>query len=185
MSDEDKLLKEIYTLFEKRLKFKDFKNKFNALPIDKWNYLRASVLYQNAIKCRRCNPNIATLLLCSCADALQLVGDEGKSKANFMTFYMKFCPPHLRTPPIDIYLDGKLPKTTAPFDKALNYIYKRFRCLFVHEGIGFMGITVPEGIVWNDLLDGIKGEKDFYSVDMLKISNWFDQITFESLFAML
>jgi hypothetical protein len=185
MSNEEKILKEISPLFEGRLKLEDFVSKFNALPIDKWNFLRACLLYQNALKCKKCNPNIAMLLLCSCADALQLVGDEGKSKANFMTFYTKFCPSQLRTPPIVFYPDGKLPKTIAPFEKALNLVYKRFRSLFVHEGIGFLGVKVPEGIAWHGLLIGIKNEKDLYSVDMLQVLDWFEKITLGSLFAML
>jgi hypothetical protein len=68
---------------------------------------------------------------------------------------------------------------TAPFDKALRYIYKQFRCLYVHEGIGHL---TTRGF-YDRIKD--KDEKDLYSVDMMKIAEWFRQITFESLFAML
>ena len=82
------------------------------------------------------------------------------------------------------FVYGKYAKSTAPFDKALHYIYKQFRCLYVHEGIGRL-TTAPDGIDWHTLFDKIENEKDVYSVDIMKIAEWFRQITFESLFAML
>jgi len=186
MSNEDKVLKEVYSSFEQRLSFDDFQSKLNSLTIDKWNFVRATLLYQQYLKCKECNPNVGMVLLCSCADALQLVAEDRLSKANFMEFYLRYCPAYLRThSPIDYYKDGKLPRATAPFEKALHFIYKQFRCLYVHKGIGHLETAPLEDTAWHTLLDRIKGEKDVYAVDLPIISEWFGQITFESLFAML
>jgi hypothetical protein len=183
LSDEDNVLKEAYSHFDKRLSFSDFKIRLDALTIDKWNFVRAVLLYNQAVECKECNSNVAMVLMCSCADALQLVG-ENKSNANFMRFYLNYCPSHLRTAPIEYYPNGRIPRTTAPFDKGLHYIYKQFRCMYVHEGIGHL-TNAPDGIDWHTLYDRIKNEEDIYSIDMIKILEWFSQITFESLFAML
>jgi len=180
LSSEGKLLHEVYPLFEKRLSFEDFKNKFNSLK-NEWNFFRALRLYQQAVKCGECNPNVGMVLLCSCADALQLVAEE-KSKANFMKFYLKYCPLNLQNPPVEYYNEGKIPITTAPFDKVLRLIYKRFRCLYIHEGIGHLD---PSPELLRFVIDGIRKEKDVYAVDSLKIYEWFREVTFESLFAML
>jgi hypothetical protein len=181
---EDKALKETYPSFKDRLSFEDFKKKFYSLKIsDKWNFVRATSLYQHSYKCESCNPNIKMVLLCSCADALQLVGEECSLK-NCMEFYGKYCPSEFRTPPIEYYADGKLPIATAPFDKAIRFIYKAFRCSYVHEGIQHL-CEIPNGIEWHAFMDRIDDEKDIYVVDLLKISEWFGKITFESLFAML
>lgn len=177
-------MKEVYSSFKEKFSFEDFQSKLNSLAIDKWSFVRATLLYQQSLKCKACNPNVGMALLCSCADTLQLVAED-KSRANFMEFYQKYCPASYQTPPIKYYKDGKLPQTTAPFEKALHFIYKRFRCLYVHEGIGHLGAVPKDAITWHTLFDGIKGEKDIYAVDLLKISEWFSQITLESLFAML
>ena len=180
---EDTVLNESYSIFKEKITFDDFKGKLDSLKIDKWNFVRAVLLYNQAVKCRKCNPNVGMTLLSSCADALQLVG-EGKPSANFKKFYLSFCPTEIRTPPIELYPNGKLPRITASFDKALHYIYKQFRCMYVHEGIGYLE-TAPDGIDWHTLCDKIKGEKDIYSVDMMQIANWFEKVTFESLYVML
>ena len=187
MFDEETSLKEVYSSFKDKLSYEDFKSKLNSLKTGKWNFVRAVLLYQQSVKCTECNPNVGMVLLCSCADALQLVGEE-KSRANFMKFYLDYCPKALRTPPIEYYPNGKTPPVTAPFEKALHYIYKKFRCLYVHRGIGRLDI-VPEieGVIMLNfpLLDKIRGEKDAYSVDLEKVPAWFEKVTFESLFAML
>jgi hypothetical protein len=87
----------------------------------------------------------------------------------FKEFYERYCPSKLRNSPIEYYHNGKLLRTTAPFDKALHYIYKQFRCLYVHEGIGRL-TTAPDGIDWHTLFDKIENEKDVYSVDIMKIA---------------
>jgi hypothetical protein len=145
-------------------------------------FCQRGLLYQQAVKCKECNPNITVGLLCSCADAMKL----GKTpNTRFKEFYERYCPQKLRKSPIEYYPNGALPLTPAPFDKALHYIYKQFRCLYVHEGIGRLRIAAPDEIEWNSLLDGIENEKDIYAVNITKIAEWLKQITFESLFAML
>lgn len=75
---------------------------------------------------------------------------------------------------------------TAPFDKALYYIYKRFRCLHLHEGIDRLhnltvhGKTIHIGASLMDKLGN-----DAYAVDLLRILDWFLEITFNSLFDIL
>jgi len=186
LSNEDTVLKEVYSSFKQRLSFDDFQSKINSLTIDKWNFVRATLLYQQSLKCKECNPNVAMVLLCSCADAIQLKG-ERNSYNNFMEFYKKYCPnsPQFRNAPIKYYTNGKLPRKPAPFHKALHYIYKQFRCLYVHEGIGHLDF-LPEMPMEHTLFDKISAEDpDIYSIDMLKIVGWFEEITLESLFAML
>lgn len=100
MSNEEKVLNEVYSSFKDRLSFEDFKTRFDLLPNDKWNFARAVLLFQQHLKCKDCNPNVGMVLLCSCADALQLVGDKGKSKENFRALYLRYCPSKYRTPPI-------------------------------------------------------------------------------------
>jgi len=95
-------LKEGYSPFQGRLSFKDFEVKVNSLPIDMWNFVRASLLYQKALQCRKCEPNIAMVLLCSCPDALKVSGKKAKVRTNYRSFYSKYCPPRLKDPPIKI-----------------------------------------------------------------------------------
>ncbi len=133
-------------------------------------------------------------LLCSCADALELVGKEGKSKKNFMKFYLDFCPATSRTSPIEYFPDGT-PNSgpiQAPFEKALHYIYKQFRCLFIHRGIGRLDIPqklekefTSLTIIPFPLMDKIKGEREVYLIDLNKIFLWFQKITVESLSILL
>jgi hypothetical protein len=182
MSNEDTVLKEVYSSFKQRLSFDDFQTKINSLIyIDKWNFVRATLLYQQSLKCRWCNPNITMVLLCSCADAIQLKETFYK---RFMEFYKMYCPSRFRDSPIEYMPNGKPPLKTAPFEKALHFICKQFRNMYVHEGIGHLEIS-PEHIVTHTFYDKIKGENDIYKVDMLKVVEWFGKITFESLFAML
>lgn len=162
--------------------FDDFQSKINSsTTIDKWNFVRATLLYQQSLKCRECDPNTAMVLLCSCAEAMQL---EESSYKRFMEFYARYCPSRFRNSPIEYMPNGKPPLKTAPFEKALRFIYKQFRNMYVHEGIGHLE-TVPEGIPWQPFYDRIKDEDDVYEVDKVKIVEWFGKITFESLFAML
>jgi len=189
MNNTEAKIKEVYSSFGERLSYDDFKNKLDSLPVDKWNFVRAVLLYQQSVKCSKCNPNVGMSLLCSCADAIQLVG-EGKPKENFMKFYLNYCPLSLRTSPIKYFPEGKLLPSplTAPFEKALHYIYKQFRCLFVHEGIGRLDIAPEiEGVIMIPfpLMDKIKKEKDVYLIDLDKILSWFDRVTIESLSTML
>jgi len=183
-ADEIRALKKAYPPFKSRLTFKDFVARVSSLPIDEWNFVRASLLYQQALKCRSCEPNIAMVLLCSCADALKVAGKNAGSHKNFSTFYLKYCPLTLRAPPLKYYPNAKPPAITAPFDKALDFIYSKFRCLYVHEGKGRLqplpkDITIAASL----LLD--KYDKEYYSLDTIKLHEWFEKITLESLYELL
>jgi hypothetical protein len=174
-------LKKAYKPFKNEMAFKDFKTRVEALSKKKWNFVRASFLYQQALKCGKCDPNVAMLLLCSSADAMQLVGKRNSWK-NFEKFYKDYCPSGSKNPPIKHYLNLKPPLTLtdASFEEALDYIYANFRCLYVHEGIGRLELP-PKGIilVGSELLDKFKGE--YYVINILNVLSWFALITKESL----
>ena len=184
MSDEIRALEKAYRPFKARLVFKDFVARVSSLPIDKWNFVRASLLYQQALRCKGCDPNIAMVLLCSCAEALKVAGKNAGSHKNFDIFYLKYCPSSLRVPPLEYYPNAKPPATTAPFDKALDFIYSKFRCLYVHEGKGRLQ-PLPKGIgVFASLLLD-KYDKEYYRLDTIKLHNWFENVTLESIYNML
>lgn len=177
------ILKEVYSSFKQRLSFDAFRSKLDSLKIDKWNFVRATSLYQQSLKCEECNPNVAMVLLCSCVDAMQL---EETSYKGFMGFYKTYCPSQfqnslIENSPIEYMPNGKSPLKTAPFEKALHFIYKQFRNMYVHEGIGHLK-ALPERIGGHIFFDRIEGENDIYAVDMLNVVKWFGKITFESLF---
>lgn len=180
MSDELKALEKAYPPFKDRLTSQEFATKVSSLGNKmQWNFVRASLLYQQALKCKNCELNVAMLLLCSCADAMKVAGENAGSHNNFKKFYMDYCPSNLKVPPIKYYPNGKPPTQIAPFDKALDFIYSKFRCLYVHEGKGRLR-PLPPGVEWfaAPLLDIYKDE--YYNVDTLKILEWFSKITVES-----
>ena len=146
----------------------------------KWNFVRASLLYQQALTCKDCEPNVAMVLLCSCADAMKVAGEKAGSRKNFKKFYMDYCPATLRDPPIEYYPHGKPPIEIAPFEKALDFIYSKFRCLYVHEGKGRLE-PLPAGIEWVGAILLDKYNDEYYSIDTLKILEWFAKIMVESL----
>lgn len=118
------------------------------------------------------------LLLCSCAESMQLGGGP---PARFKKFYTDYCPSDLRNPPIKYYLDEE-PSThnDASFEEALDYIYAKFRCLYAHEGIDYL--ENPNGMIVT-LEDKIKETNDItYVIDLPKILEWFKTITIESLY---
>jgi hypothetical protein len=178
-------LKKAYKPFKNQLTFQVFKTKVEALNKKKWNFVRASFLYQQALKCGKCDPNVAALLLCSSADAMQLVGKRS-SWRNFEKFYKTYCPSGSRNSPIKHYPSLKPPLVlkNASFDESLDYIYANFRCLYTHEGIGRLELP-PKGInlVGSELLDKFKGK--YYIIDSLSVLNWFELITKESLYKIL
>jgi hypothetical protein len=185
MSDEIRALEKAYPPFKGRLAFEDFVAKVNSLPIDKWNFVRASFLYQQAMRCRGCEPNIAMGLLCSSAEVLKVVSKKrGFSHKNFSSFYLKYCPSTLRVPPLEYFPNAKSPPVTASFSKALDFIYDKFRCLYVHEGKGLLE-PIPKnvGIFASFLLD--KYDNEYYHLDTIKLHEWFEKITLESLSNML
>jgi hypothetical protein len=175
--------KMVFNSFSNRLTWEDFETKLDSLP-KRDNFLNASRLYQQALKCEGCARKVAMVLLCSCADAMQLVG-ERNSRKNFKKFYESCCPNDLRKPPIKYYLDGKpLTYNDASFGEALDYIYTRFRCSYVHDGIDYL--ELPKGLSGYTIIDELRKIKDKHLViDILKILDWFKIITFESLYNFL
>jgi hypothetical protein len=188
MSNEEKVLQEIYSSFANRLDFEDFKRKFSSLPIDKWNFARAVSLYQQYLKCKDCSPNIATVVLCSCADALQLKGGKYYSRANFKEFYLKYCPPEYRRMPIEYLSREKRDSATIPFDeRTLDYIYQEFRCSYIHVGIGCLELFPEKDHhhYHQSRIARFKKEKGFFEIDLVEFRKWFEKVTFESLYAFL
>jgi len=195
LSDEEKVLREVYSSFEDRLSFEEFRTKFNLLPNDKWNFARAVSLFQQYLKCKECNPNIGMVVLCSCADALQLVGSKYKSKANFIEFYLRYCPTEYRNPdyrspesqrmPIEYLSREKRSAEIIPFDKkTLTFIYQKFRCSYIHVGIGNIQ-PLPKNIYSHHSIEKFEKEKDLFMLDLVEFPKWFEKVTFESLYVML
>lgn len=174
-------LKKAHKPFKNEMAFKDFKTKVEDLKGKEWNFVRASLLYQQALKCGKCDPNVAMLLLCSSADSMQLVGN-GKPWRNFEKFYKDYCPSGLRNPPIKYYPTLKPPliPRDVSFEEALDYVYAKFRCLYTHEGIGRLELP-PKGIklIGSKMLDKFKDKH--YVIDLVSILGWFTSITRESL----
>ena len=185
MTAKIEALKKAYPPFKQQIAFKEFASKVDSLKYEMpMNFVRASLLYQQALKCKDCEPNVAMVLLCSCADAVKVAGEGAGSKNNFMTFYMKYCPSGSRVAPMKYYPNKHLPLQDVPFQRALDLIYAKFRCLYVHEGIGRIQLPPEDmNLFMNTLLD--KHRNDIYSIDILRILEWFSRITLESLYAML
>jgi len=184
MSDKIRALKKAYPPFDRRLGFKDFVAKVNSLPLDSWNFVRASLLYQQAIKCKDCEPSISMVLLCSSAEAVKVAGKKAGSHKNFCSFYLKYCPVTQKVPPLEYFPNAKPPPVTASFNKALDFIYAKFRCLYVHEGKELLE-PIPKniGIFASLLLE--KYDNEYYHLDTIKLHEWFEKITLESLYNML
>jgi hypothetical protein len=178
-------IRKAYRPFKNKLTFTQFTTKFNQLSTDKKRFLRASSLYQQSQKCGKCEPNVSMALLCSCADSLKLHGIN-TPRRNIMTFYNTYCPISLRHPPIQYHprCDVNIPMVNASFGNALDYIYEKYRNLFIHEGKGRLR-KLPKGTIWigSTLLDKFHG--DCYVIDDLRILSWFSDVTRESLYAML
>ena len=178
-------IRKAYHPFKNKLTFTQFNTKFNQLSTGKKRFLRASSLYQQSQKCGKCEPNVSMALLCSCADSLKLHGLNTPRK-NFTTFYSRYCPANLRQPPIQYHphCNMNIPMVNASFGNALDYIYEKYRNLFIHEGTGRLR-KLPKGTTWigSTLLDKFRG--DCYVIDDLRILSWFSEVTGESLYAML
>lgn len=178
-------IRNAYRPFKNKLTFKQFNSKFSQLSTDKKRFLIASSLYQQSKKCAKCEPNIAMALLCSCADSLKLHRLKAPRR-NFTTFYSRYCPNKLRKPPIQCYpdCDVNIPMVNVSFRNALDYIYEKYRNLFVHEGKGRLS-KLPKGTTWIgfNLLDKFHG--DCYVINHLRILSWFSNVTRESLYAIL
>jgi len=178
-------LRKSHRPFKNRISWDVFQARLNSLGNrKKWSFVRASLLYQEALRCRKCNPSVSMLVLCSCAESMKVAGGKAGCRKNFKEFFLRYCPQGLRNPPIEYYPLASPPPVAAPFDKALDFIYKKFRCLYIHEGIGHLR-PLPRGTTWiyAPLLD--KYGKEIYVVDTLKILDWFLAVTFECLSTIL
>ena len=178
-------VEEIYEIFRDRLTLEEFKTKVDALGTKKWKFVRAGLLCQQALKCKNCEPNVAMVLLCSCAEVIKVDSSKG-SHHNFKKFYVDYCPSNLQVPPVKYYSDLKPPFTLydASFEETLDYIYSRFRCYFVHRGIGRLELP-PTGVtlVGAELMDKFHGK--VYVIDKINVLEWLAKITDESLFKVL
>lgn len=179
-------IEQIYEVFRNRLTLEELKTKVDALGTNKkWKFVRAVLLYQQALKCKDCGPNVAMVLLCSCAETMKVESSQG-SHHNFRKFYIDYCPLSLRVPPVKYYLSLNPPFSidNASFEEALDYIYSRFRNYFVHQGIGRLELP-PKGItlVGAELMD--KFHNKIFVIDTLNVLDWFAEITYESLFKVL
>ena len=112
MSDGIECLKKAHAPFEKRLNLQEFITRVNFLR-NKWNFVRASFLYKQALKCKECESNVAMVLLCSCAETIKVAGEDARPTTNFKKFYMNYCPLNLRNPPIEYYPNAKPPRQRA------------------------------------------------------------------------
>jgi hypothetical protein len=179
-------IKQTYNMFSNLIKWSEFRAKFGKLSNDeKWRFVRACSLYQQAVKCKKCDQNVSMLLLCSCAESLQLTGKRAPRR-NFKELYLKFCPVPLRNPPIRYSSNKTSPPTIVPFEKGLDYIYSKFRCLYTHQGMGrLQEITEPGNVgSLSAFLYDVLGN-DSYSIDLINILDWFIEITQVSLFHLL
>lgn len=168
------------------MKLEAFITKVDSLGNEmRWNFVRASFLYQRALECSKCDFNIALMLLCSCADTLKLTGRERDSKGNFKKLYIDHCPKPLREAPIEYYSQGKL--QIAPFEKALDLIYEKFRCPYIHEGMELL--TSPnkqkERFVHMRMERDNKDKKVVYHIHNKETLEWLFRVTLESLDEML
>lgn len=119
---------------------------------------------------------------------VSLEGNREGISYNFRKFLTNYCPKKLRNPPIEIY------KGTGDFfDVALRVIYSNFRCLYLHEAIGYAS-TVDEPYIDKETGDPIKligcpllmkVGSNFVSIELTKISYWFTEVVKSSLFQYL
>jgi hypothetical protein len=146
------------------------------------SFVRATLTYQQSLKCKECNPIISVVFLCSCADALKLAkGDWQRIK----TFYERYCPnsDEFRIAPIRYSRNCKQPLIPAPFDKAIYCIYKEFRVKYIHEGIKHL--RPEDSDFFYVRLKDEYGVRDCYEICLSEVVSWFERITFESLLNML
>jgi hypothetical protein len=168
-------LGKVYDVFKNdaRIKsFEEFESYFNALSDDekRINFSNACLLYQKAVKCKACEPNISLLLLCSCANAIKVISKKRESRKNIVEFYLVYCPHKLR---------NELPISRASFEDTLDLIYKKFRNPFVHEAKELFE-QAPNHTVKMAM---IKYKNKFYPlyISNNSVLNWFEKVTYKSL----
>ncbi|MEM1540957.1 MAG: hypothetical protein QXJ07_06245 [Candidatus Bathyarchaeia archaeon] len=94
---------------------------------------------------KKCEPNVAMLLLCTCADAIKITNKKFP-RENFIRFYQTYCPNELKWDiPIERYNPwGEIQPSKASFEEALHLVYERFRNPFVHEAKRWFEQLSPE-----------------------------------------
>jgi hypothetical protein len=184
---------EEYKTFTEIVSKKDFDKHLRSMEQnDMLCFLRASLMYQRAIKCRACDSDIAITLLCS---AVEVVSGGKPISYNFRRFLLTYCPEELRNPPVKI-LKGK----GENFEVAVRAIYSNFRSLHLHRGIGYMGMANKyKGIADKPYIDKktgehihmvgipllLKADGNIISVELTRITDWFASVVKNSLFRYL
>jgi len=69
-NSERESVKIAYQLFSERLEKEKFLQLLNALGDLKWNFIRACFLFQQAMKCKNCEQNVALAILCSAVESI-------------------------------------------------------------------------------------------------------------------
>jgi len=103
---------------------------------------------------------------------------------NFRKFLTENCLKKLRKGPIEIYDDKRKDFRQATFEESINYIYARFRSVFLHRGIGEATYIPPKGFenaicLGVHLLNSYK--KKGYRIDYRSVVMWFQNVVKESL----
>ena len=103
---------------------------------------------------------------------------------NFRKFLTENCPEELREGPVAIYDDKIKDFLQATFEESIDYIYARFRSMFLHRGIGEATYITPRGFenavcVGAHLLGSYK--KKGYRIDSISVVIWFENVVKESL----
>lgn len=103
---------------------------------------------------------------------------------NFRKFLSENCPRNLKEAPIAIYDDKSKDFRQATFEESINYIYAKFRSIFLHRGIGRATYIAPKGLenaicLGNHLLNSYR--KKGYRIDSRLVVMWFEKVVKESL----
>lgn len=103
---------------------------------------------------------------------------------NFRKFLTENCPKELRKGPIEIFDDKIRKNRQATFEESINYVYAKFRSLFIHRGLGRATVHVPKDLenaicLGFDILDVYRGKG--YTIDSMSVSIWFENVVKESL----
>ena len=73
----ERLMRETYNAYADLIDENEFNKLFSSIPIEKQKeFGRASLMYQRALKCMSCDPDIGMALLCSAVEAVS----QGTSK---------------------------------------------------------------------------------------------------------
>lgn len=154
-----------------------------------WRFRRAKNQYLKAKENVKSQPDIAIFLLLSCAEILELV-DKKHSWKNVKEFY-KETPKNLRVSPLNYRNSVKKWEKLKqlPFEETIYVLWKYFRNPFTHGGFASASPTkmkeietVAMYINFTSLdFQSHNNEKVYYSVDTIKLVNWLENITKETL----